>query len=693
MCTQKRAWDNSQQLYDRYRESIEEYITSMVLPALKEKHDEYMLRELVKRWDNHKIMVQWLSGVFHYLDRYFIARNSLPSLQEVGLVCFRDLVHQEMKINVKDAVIALIDRLREGEQIDCLLLKKVLDIFVEFGMGNIDYYVNNFEAPMLEDTVAYYSRKAASWVLEYSCPDYMLKAEECLKCEKEIVLHYLQASSEQCLFEKVQHGLLFQYEIELLDKEDSGCHALLKDGRVEDLSRMYRLFSRIATGLEPIEQIFKLYVTNEGLALLKQAEDLVSNKKAEKRDAVAMLEQEFIGKIIEFHDKCFQYVSDCFVNDSIFQKALREAFEVFCNKGVARSTSAEVFSTFCDNLVKKCGGEKQMNENMEITLEKAVVLLAYINDKDLFAEFYRKKLARRLLFDKITNDEIERSTLTKLKDHCGNQCTSKMEGMLNDIRLARENRNSFEGYLNDNSNIYSGIDMTVTVLTTGYWPNYKSSALNLPMEMVKCVEVFKGFYQTRNKSRKLTWIYSLGTCNINGKFDVRPIELIVTTYQAAALLLFNASEKLSYVDIKSQLNLTEEDVARVLHSLACAKHKILLKEPSTTNIALTDNFEFNPQFTDKMRRIKIPLPPLDEKKKVIEHVDKDRRHAIDAAIVRIMKTKKVLPYQQLISECVEQLQRIFKPDFKAIKKQIEDLITRDYLERDKENHKIFKYVA
>ena len=45
------------------------------------------------------------------------------------------------------------------------------------------------------------------------------------------------------------------------------------------------------------------------------------------------------------------------------------------------------------------------------------------------------------------------------------------------------------------------------------------------------MEVFKGFYETRTKHRKLTWIYSLGTCNINGKFDSKPIELIVSTYQ------------------------------------------------------------------------------------------------------------------------------------------------------------------
>ncbi|XP_044498351.1 cullin-1 [Mangifera indica] len=693
MCTQKPPHDYSQQLYDKYRESFEEYITSMVLPSIREKHDEFMLRELVKRWTNHKVMVRWLSRFFHYLDRYFIARRSLPPLNEVGLSCFRDLVYLELNGKVRDAVISLIDQEREGEQIDRALLKNVLDIFVEIGMGQMDCYENDFEAAMLVDTSGYYSRKASSWILEDSCPDYMLKAEECLKREKDRVAHYLHSSSEPKLLEKVQHELLTVFANQLLEKEHSGCHALLRDDKVEDLSRMFRLFSKIPRGLDPVSNIFKQHVTAEGTALVKQAEDAASNKKAEKRDVVGLQEQVFVRKVIELHDKYLAYVNDCFQNHTLFHKSLKEAFEVFCNKGVSGSSSAELLATFCDNILKKGGSEKLSDEAIEETLEKVVKLLAYISDKDLFAEFYRKKLARRLLFDKSANDDHERSILTKLKQQCGGQFTSKMEGMVTDLTLAKENQNNFEEYLNNNPNANPGIDLAVTVLTTGFWPSYKSFDLNLPAEMVKCVEVFREFYQTKTKHRKLTWIYSLGTCNLIGKFETRTTELIVTTYQASALLLFNSSDRLSYSEIMTQLNLTDDDVIRLLHSLSCAKYKILNKEPNTKSISPTDHFEFNSKFTDKMRRIKIPLPPVDEKKKVIEDVDKDRRYAIDASIVRIMKSRKVLGHQQLVLECVEQLGRMFKPDFKAIKKRIEDLITRDYLERDKNNPNLFRYLA
>ncbi|PWA75625.1 cullin 1 [Artemisia annua] len=91
-----------------------------------------------------------------------------------------------------------------------------------------------------------------------------------------------------------------------------------------------------------------------------------------------------------------------------------------------------------------------------------------------------------------------------------------MKGMVTDLLLAKKNHSQFNEYLSNNPLASRGIDFTVTVLTTGFWPSYKSSDLCLPAEMVKWVEVFMEFYHTKTKHRKLTWIYSLGTCSVNG---------------------------------------------------------------------------------------------------------------------------------------------------------------------------------
>ena len=128
--------------------------------------------------------------------------------------------------------------------------------------------------------------------------------------------------------------------------------------------------------------------------------------------------------------------------------------------------------------------------------------------------------------------------------------------------------------------------------------------------------------------------------------------------------------------------------------IVCGKYKIILKEPVTQTIAKTDNFEFNAGFTCKSRRIKIPaLAQIDdEKKKVREVVDGDRCHAIDGAIICTMKARKVLTSQELFIECVQQLQAIFKPNVNIFQKQIESLISRDFLEQDKENCSIIRYL-
>ncbi|KAL6181259.1 hypothetical protein ACLB2K_047914 [Fragaria x ananassa] len=178
MCTQDSLNDHSQQLYDKYRETFEVYIISTVLPALREKPEESMLQELVKRWKNHKVMVRWLSRFYHFIDRYFIARR----------VVLIDLIHKE----------------RQGGQIDRELVKNVVDMFVEIGNGKMDANEKDLEAHIMENTSDYYSLRASSWILEYSSPDYMLKVDECLRMERERVAHYLHSSSEQKLVNKVR---------------------------------------------------------------------------------------------------------------------------------------------------------------------------------------------------------------------------------------------------------------------------------------------------------------------------------------------------------------------------------------------------------------------------------------------------------------------------------------------------------
>lgn len=232
MCTQKPPYDYSEQLYGRYREAFNAYIAAKVLPALREHRDEALLRELHRRWCNHKLMVRWLSRFFNYLDRYYVLRHSLHPLKDVGLLCFRDHVYADAKRRAKDAVLRLVEREREGELVDRALVKNILDIFLEVGMGGMEAYEKDFEEPLLAETARYYRRKAAEWAAADPCPEYMRKAEERLRLEEERVDHYLHASTRPKLLREVEAELLAQHEAALLAKEGSGVAALLRDDKV-----------------------------------------------------------------------------------------------------------------------------------------------------------------------------------------------------------------------------------------------------------------------------------------------------------------------------------------------------------------------------------------------------------------------------------------------------------------------------
>ena len=62
---------------------------------------------------------------------------------------------------------------------------------------------------------------------------------------------------------------------------------------------------------------------------------------------------------------------------------------------------------------------------------------------------------------------------------------------------------------------------------------------------------------------------------------------------------------LSYNEVRERVNLPDDDIMRLLHSLSCAKYRILNKMPVSKTISKTDTFSFNNRFTDKMRRIKV----------------------------------------------------------------------------------------
>jgi cullin 1 len=376
-----------------------------------------------------------------------------------------------------------------------------------------------------------------------------------------------------------------------------------------------------------------------------------------------------------------------FSGHSLFQKALKDAFVEVVNKNVGQFTNAELMSTFCDRVLKS-GGEKLSESEVEENLDKIVQLFSYLTDKDLFAEIYRNQLAKRLLNQRSASDDAEKVMIAKLKMQCGTHFTSKMEGMLGDLAVGSEQRSEFEARMRQ---FDSNLDFSVQVLTTGFWPTYKSPEVSLAPEMSRCMDVFKEWHDNKHQKRKLTWMFSLGNASVRANFGKKYYDLQVTTLQAVALNAFNGGKKMSFEELAERLNLEDSILKPLMHSLSCGKYKVIKKSPGGNKISKTDSFVANEKFSCNMRKIRISMASLDASHNT-KRVEEDRSIAIEAAIVRIMKARKTLQHQQLIAEVLSQL-AFFKPNPRVIKRRIEALIDREYLERSTENTNVYNYLA
>jgi len=208
-------------------------------------------------------------------------------------------------------------------------------------------------------------------------------------------------------------------------------------------------------------------------------------------------------------------------------------------------------------------------------------------------------------------------------------------------------------------------------------------------------EAFKTFYLSKHSGRRLQWQPSLGHCVLKASFPHGDKELQVSLFQSLVLLLFNSTDKQSFTYIKEATSIEDGELRRTLQSLSLGKARVLNKYPKAKEVEDSDEFVYNVDFKHKMCRIKINQVQMkettEENTATNERVFQDRQYQVDAAIVRIMKMRRTLPHNLLVSECLAQLRFHVRPS--DLKKRIESLIDRDYIRRSKENSSIYEYIA
>ncbi|GBG32209.1 Cullin-1 [Hondaea fermentalgiana] len=796
MCTQATPHNWSGKLYYAILDELRAICEERTAQRLARARDDALLNAFIDEWDKHEVLIRSFRAFLGYLDRFYVKRLALLTLEGAAVKAFHDFVFESIKSRITREFLNEVDADRKAPAgigaARVERLRRVRDICIALGQGSIDDYEREIEAPLVQETVIYMKEISQRWMASTNCPEYLHKVRAQLEEEDHRIESYLHVETRDKLLHACEHELISVHLENLVNKPGSGCSWMLRNGRDDDLQLMFQLLKKVPGGLTPMAFTFRKFLQEIGADMLAKPQ---YRNQWENR-----LDQTLIFRLVNLNVKYRALVKTRFAEHNTFHRALKEAFEFFINlplpmeeekpedgtdeeeagsdndcgggddddkdeeeeeKGRAEGgncgseanaeskmdgsknakasrrrererrrrkrqwrrheqiTISELLSDYLDRKLRKSPmqmapispiptAEGFLTPRTETLLERelavTVELFGYVNEKDVFALFYRKHLAKRLILNRTTSHDAERVVIAKLQKLCGVPFVSKFTGMLKDLMLADGLQRDFERYMREKEKEVD-FDFNVKVLTSGFWPTYRHEAMTqLPHQLSPALLAFESFYGSRTAHRTLTWIHALGTMTLSGRFTAceKPVQLVVTTFQGAILLLYNESDTpLSVTQMASRLGLSVEITRKQLHSLTNGKHAILRSVGASTasgeNEAL---YGINDEFTTRARRIRIPQLPMEKAEQAKQErstnllkISEERRYAVEAAIVRILKTHKTLSYVELSVKVVEMLSPVFMPQPNTIRKRVDDLLERDYIEKDEADDSKLVYVA
>ncbi|EDV99260.1 GH13125 [Drosophila grimshawi] len=705
-------------LYNGLSNVVSEHLEQKVRQDVLESLNSTFLSKLNQAWTDHQTSMVMIRDILMYMDRVYVHQRGLDNVYNLGLNLFRDQIVRfpEIQKALRDRLLGMVIEERRGEPINHLAIKNACTMLITLGINSRTVYEEDFEKPFLAQSASFYRNESQKFLEENNAGVYIKKVEARITEESSRATLYLDKDTEPRIVRVVEEELIKKHMRTIVEMENSGVVHMIKNSKTEDLACTYKLFSRLKDeGLKVIADTMSAYLREQGSMLVKEEENGTTNPIT------------FVQNLLDLKDRFDQFLLHSFSNDRLFKNVISADFEHFLN---LNNKSPEYLSLFIDDKLKK-GGKGMSEQEIETILDKTMVLFRFLLEKDVFERYYKTHLAKRLLLNKSVSDDFEKNMISKLKasTECGCQFTSKLEGMFKDMSVSNTIMDEFKNYVNNNSFSLSGVELTVRILTTGFWPTQTATPnCNIPSAPREAFEVFKKFYLDKHSGRQLTLQPQMGTAYINAVFYGRKANdsdkdkdgpsssssgcavptttrkhiLQVSTYQMCVLLLYNNRDVLTYDDIHQETDIPERELVRALQSLSMGKpaQRLLVRnsKTKTKDIEPSDEFYVNDAFVSKFHRVKIQTVAAKgesepERKETRGKVDEDRKHEIEAAIVRIMKARKRMAHNLLVSDVTSQLKSRFLPSPVFIKKRIEGLIEREYLARTPEDRKVYIYLA
>lgn len=688
-----------------------------------------LLANYYKYWSNYKTAFEHIDKIFSYLNNQHLKKNktSDKKLSERGqyvedvILEIKDLCiyiwQHKLILPLKNQLIELLmdeiknDRLGHPTNHD--VIKGVIHSFAEVQAYkkeyNLELYRNIFEKYFIKTTGDWYSIKAGKYRSELNCSEYMRKVLQIIDIETLRSTKLVHSSSISSVISEIRDRMVADHSTFLHDQSEQ----MVRTDSWQDLHALYKLLKPIDNGLRTLIQQVQSHITQVGLEAMKQ----VATSENPPR--------KFVESFIAVHKKYSESINNVFNNDQLFGSALDKACSSIINHRINPKQpcrSPELLAKFCDSLLRKpsvnlnnnaCSSKDANETDIDEKLTLAITVFKYIDDKDVFQKFYSKNMARRLIFSQMASMEAEELMINKLKQVCGYEFTAKIHKMYTDIDLSDTLRKQFMASLVEKK-LNLALDFSIYVLQAGSWPLGQTSIPTciLPNIFVRPVKEFEEFYEKKFNGRRLTWLYH--HCSADVRLCYTPKKYLVTmqTFHLAILLLFETQNVLSYQEIANSTNLSDEQLNKHLTGLIESKLLEVFEDPATvqpmqistrsktyelketeqqTTFKPETKFSLVLDFNHKKQKFRItvlqrdvnyqPIRESADSEQTHTSVDEDRKLYIQAAIVRVMKARTTSKHNHLIQEVIGLTKNHFTPSVPMIKKCIEILMDKQYLER------------
>ncbi|XP_044742186.1 cullin-2 [Chrysoperla carnea] len=689
-------------LYQETYKFLTEHVTELY-KHVEAQGDNNLIPSYYSAWMEYSQGLNYVHKLYWYLNQTHIRKQKLseaemiyggnnPDTQEkleigeLGLHIWKKVMIMPLKETLVRNLMSYIMIDREGGHVctttpemvrGCILSFVALDQYRP--QDNIQLYVEIFEDPFLEKSSEYFKAEAAKLLEKYDVSNYMEKVRQKQYEEYKRSHIFLHRSSISKVHQRIEKHFVEEH-LEVFHTE---CRDMIQKNRTKDLANMYPLLKRVPNGLSvPIAE-FLDHVKEEGLRAVSCL----------KGDTVHI---QFVENILRVYHKYGKLIEKVFSGDQNFISALDKSCSYVINyKNVTKPTcrSPELLAKYCDTLLKK-SAKGISDAEIEEKLTDCIIVFKYLDDKDIFQKFYSRMLAKRLIHQQSYSMDAEEMMINRLKQACGYEFTNKLHRMYTDIFLSTDLNNKFNNYLKEKNHSLN-INFQIYVLQTGAWPLGQNLQNNfaVPQELEKSVQYFEQFYHAHFSGRKLTWLHHL--CQGELKLGYLRKTYIVTmqTYQMAILLLFEKVDSLTVAEILNTLQINAEQFQKHIVSLLECKLLNSNTEEITPNTILSLNFDFSSKRTKFRITAATQKESPQEVENTISSVEEDRKLYLQAAIVRIMKSRKLLHHNELIQEVLSQSKASFAPSIQMIKKCIEALIDKQYLERTPNSPDSYSYVA